>query len=73
MNPDKVGKARKSWLGGATHRQVKERHGLTDEEEFAITDCSDGLSDKEVVDALQHVKPGMPGGSIREILKDHKR
>lgn len=59
----------KDWKFGLTHKEIKDRHGLTDNEEFAITECSDGLSIQEIQQRLTKLKPSDTGRQIKEKMQ----
>ncbi len=56
------------WKDGLTHGGIKDKYNITDEQEFAITLCSDRLSISEIVDRLANLKPGMKGVEIKAIM-----
>lgn len=45
------------WNNGLTHGQIKEKHNLSDEQEYAITNCSNGLTIEQIYKRVQLVKP----------------
>jgi len=56
------------WSNGLTHGEIKAKHNITDEQEFAITLCSDRLSISEIEDYLKGLRIGMGGNEIRDIM-----
>ncbi len=53
---------------GFTHGEIKTKYNITDEQEFAITLCSDRLSISEIKYCLTKLKPGIKGGEIKAIM-----
>lgn len=56
------------WNSSFTHGEIKARHGITNEQEFAITLCSDGLSISEIENRLIHLRLGMKGDEIEATM-----
>lgn len=57
------------WNSGFTHGEIKARHNVTDEQDFAITECSSGLSISEIESRLISLKPGMKAARIMAVMK----
>ncbi len=60
------------WVNKSTHGEIKANHNVSEEHEFAITLCSDGLSIGEIENRLSNVKTGMTGKQIMNVMKQAK-
>lgn len=56
------------WQNGYTHGEIKQRHNLTVEQEFAITECSTGLTVEQIEIRLANLKPDMKAAEIKAAM-----
>ncbi len=57
------------WKAGLTHGEIRVKHNLLGFEEFAIIDCSKGLTIKEIRDRLSLLSADMTGKQIKTIMQ----
>ena len=61
---------KKDWQGGMTHEEIMVKHGLTQEQEKAISEYSKGLSDTQIMARVAKLQPGMKMRHIRAVMAD---
>lgn len=67
---EQVKEAIQMWQGNYTHGDIKTVVGLTDEEEFAITEVGYPLNmtAERIHSKLSQLQPGMKSGQIRIVM-----
>lgn len=51
-----------------THEEIRGRYDLSEEEEFAVACCSKGLTNRQIMERVNKVKPGMEAVEIRKVM-----
>lgn len=56
------------WHSGLTHSEISTKYGLTRSKEYALTNCSAGLTIEQIKERLQSVNSGMSAKEIETLM-----
>jgi hypothetical protein len=70
INAQVVENVLKDWKNGLTHGQICRRHSLNRKQEFAITLHSKNLSNEQIANCANKVKPNMRARKIIAIMEN---
>ena len=68
MEPQKIQAIRQDWQDGLSPVAIMNKHSISREQEYAITECTDGLTVAQVAARIGFVRASMTSTEIKSTM-----